>query len=120
MKPFINGTKFGSIMIDGQLIEHDVVISLDGQVKKRRKKLSKAKFGTSHTISLEEAEDLFEKGAVRLIIGTGQSGCVRLSEEAKDFFHRKGCEIQLLSTPKAVTAWNAAEGAVIGLFHVTC
>jgi len=28
--------------------------------------------------------------------------------------------VQLLPTPKAIRAWNEAEGAAIGLFHVTC
>jgi len=25
-----------------------------------------------------------------------------------------------MRTPQAIDAWNEAEGAVIGLFHVTC
>ena len=118
--PTIDGTEFGSITISGELIEHDVVIRLDAQVKKRRKKLSKAKYGTSHLVSLAEAENIFEKGAQKLIVGTGQTGCVELSDEAATFFRRQGCDVELLSTPAAVSAWNAAEGVVIGMFHVTC
>ena len=120
MKPSIDRTEFGSITIAGEVYEHDVVIRLSGQVKKRKKKLSKAKYGTSHKVSLEEADHLFEAGAKRLIVGTGHNGCVELSDEAADFFRRKGCTVQLLPTPKAAAAWNAAEGAVIGMFHVTC
>lgn len=62
MKPRIDGAKFGSITIEGAEIEHDVLIRLSGEIKKRKKKLSKAVFGTSHIISLEEAEHIFEKG----------------------------------------------------------
>jgi hypothetical protein len=120
MKPFINGAQFGSITISGELYEHDVVIRLSGQVKKRKKKLSKAKYGTSHKVSIEEAHHIFKTGAKRLIIGTGHSGCLDLSDEADQFFRKNGCSIQLLQTPKAVEAWNDAEGAVIGMFHVTC
>jgi len=47
-----------------------------------QKKLSKARYGTSHRISLEEAEHIFEAGAERLLVGTGHSGCVELSDEA--------------------------------------
>jgi hypothetical protein len=43
-----------------------------------------------------------------------------LSPEAADFFNKKGCQVKLLPTPEAIRAWNAAEGAVIGLFHITC
>jgi len=120
MKPKIDGTAFGSIMIEGKQIEHDVLIRLSGKVKKRKKKLSKAVFGSSHTISLPEAEHVFEKGAGRLIVGTGQHGNVRLSDEAAEYFKGKGVEVELLLTPDAVRRWNQAKGATIGLFHVTC
>ncbi len=120
MKPKIDGTSFGSITIEGSLIEHDVLIRLSGEVRRRKKKLSKAVYGTSHIISLEEAEHLFEKGAERLIIGAGQSGMVTLSAEASDFFGAKGLHVDLSPTPKAIEQWNKAKGAVIGLFHVTC
>lgn len=120
MKPRIDRTKFGSITIEGELFEHDVVIQLDGQVKKRKKKLSKAIYGTSHIISLEEAIYIYQKGTARLIIGTGQQGMVKLSDEATDYFQRQQCPVELLPTPQAIRVWNEAAGAVIGLFHVTC
>jgi hypothetical protein len=120
VKPSIDGTKFGSITISGELYDHDVVIRLRGDVKKRKKKLSKAKYGTSHVVSLEEAKHIFETGSEQLIVGTGQDGRVELSNEAREFFRRKGCSVQLLPTPQAVLAWNAAEGAAIAMFHVTC
>jgi len=56
MEPRIERTKFGSITIAGAALDHDVLIRLDGQVKKRKKKLSKAIYGTSHIVSLDEAE----------------------------------------------------------------
>ena len=120
MKPKIDGTRFGSITIEGEKIEHDVVIRLNGDVEKRKKKLSKALYGTSHVISLDEAKHVYEDGAERLIVGTGQNGLVTLSEEATDYFRRKACRVDLLPTPEALKAWNEAKGAVIGLFHVTC
>ncbi len=120
MKPTIDGTEFGSITISGDLYEHDVVIRLSGKVKKRKKKLSKEKYGTSHKVSLEEAEHIFEAGARRLIIGSGQTGSVELSGAAAEYFRKNGCSVQLLPTPQAITVWNAAKGAVIGMFHVTC
>jgi len=120
MRPSIDGTEFGSITISGELYEHDVVIRLSGKVKKRKKKLSKAKYGTSHKVSLDEAEHIFEAGAKRLILGSGQSGCVELSDEAAEYFRKNGCSVQLHPTPEAITAWNAAKGTVIGMFHVTC
>jgi hypothetical protein len=120
MKPRIDRTRFGSVTLDGKVFEHDVVIRLYGQVKKRKKKLSKAVYGTSHTISLAEARHIYQKGAVRLIIGAGQYGTVELSDEAAAYFERNSCQVELLPMPEVIQAWNQAEGAVIGLLHVTC
>ena len=120
MKPKIDKTKFGSITIAGEKYEHDVIIRLNGKVEKRKKKLSKELYGTSHIISLAEAEYVYEDGAMSLIVGTGQSGMAKLSPEAAVLFQKKRCTVKLLPTPEAIRAWNATEGAVIGLFHVTC
>jgi hypothetical protein len=120
MKPIIDGTTFGSITIDGQVVEHDVLIRRGGHVKKRKKKLSKAIYGTSHVLSLAEAKHIYEPGISRLIIGSGQEGNVHLSAEAAAYFGRKQCQVELFPTPDAIAAWNSADGAVIGLFHVTC
>ena len=120
MKPRVDETKFGSITIAGSVFNYDVLIRLNGQVEKRKKKLSKEVFGTSHTISLAEAEYVYEEGARLLVIGSGQSGQVKLSDEAADYFTRKNCRVELLPTQEAISAWNSAQGAVIGLFHITC
>jgi hypothetical protein len=112
VKPRIDKTRFGSITIEGTVFKHDVIIRLSGRVKKRKKKLSKVVYGTSHTISLDEAKHVYEEGAERLIVGTGQFGRVTLSDEAADYFKRKKCQVELLSTRKAIRAWNAAGGAV--------
>jgi hypothetical protein len=120
MKPTIEETSFGSITVGGERVGHDIIIRLDGAVKKRNKMLSKRVYGTSHRISLAEAQHVFDEGAELLIIGTGQHGLVRLVVQAQEFFDEQGCQVRLLPTPKAIDAWNQAEGKVIGLFHVTC
>jgi hypothetical protein len=116
----IGKTSFGRITVDGITYEHDVVIRLSGKVKKRKKKLSKAVYGTSHRVSLAEMEHVYEPGATRLIIGTGLSGLLELSREAAGYLQEKGCAVLLAPTPEAVEQWNRSTGAVIGLFHTTC
>jgi|SRR5215510_13968685 len=120
MKPKIDRTQFGSITIDGLVFEHDVILRLGGKVSKRKKKLSKRVYGTSHTISVDEAKHVYEEGAKRLIVGAGHYGNVTLSDEAADYFKRKRCVVDLEPTPTATRTWNNAKGDVIGLFHVTC
>lgn len=120
MEPMIDKTQFGYIIISGEYFNHDVVIRLDGRVEKRKKKLSKDVYGTSHKVSLEEAQHIYEDGAQELIIGTGQIGYVQLSDEAEAFFNEHECPVKLLPTPQAARVWNVLEGKVIGMFHVTC
>ncbi len=119
MKTKINRTEFGSITIEGEEFKHDIIIRLNSKIKKRKKKLSKAVYGTSHTISLDEAKHIYQKEAEKLIIGSGQYGSVELSNEAAEYFKQKDCHVELLPTPSAVKVWNETKGAVIGLFHVT-
>jgi len=120
MKPTLHDSGFGHITVDDQKNDHDIIIRLSGEVKKRKKELSKTVYGTSHIISLEEAKYVYQDGAERVIVGAGQQGMVSLSDEAEDYFKKKKCKIDLQPTPKAIEKWNIASDAVIGLFHVTC
>jgi len=120
MKPEIDGTDFGSITIEGKRYEHDVVIRLNGKVKKRKKKLSKAVHGTSHVVSAAEIEKIYEKGCEKLVVGCGQYGALRLSTEADEFLKHRKCAVEIHRTPASIKAWNESAGKTIGLFHVTC
>ncbi|MFN2291564.1 MAG: Mth938-like domain-containing protein [Anaerolineae bacterium] len=120
MRPKIDRTRFGSITVEGQDYDRDVIIRLDGQVKKRKKKLSKALYGTSHVISRDEAKHVYQAGTERLIIGAGQFGRVRLSDEAASYFEDRNCQVDVMPTKAAMDVWNEAGEGTIGLFHVTC
>jgi len=86
VKPPIEATQFASITLGGTVYDHDVLVCPDATVKRRKKKLSKAVYGTSHTISLAEAKYVYGEGegAQRLIIGGGQYGRAELSPEAAE------------------------------------
>jgi hypothetical protein len=116
----IEDTEFGTITIDGKTYAHDVVIRLSGDVIKRKKKLSKKYYGTSHMLSKDEAKFVFEKGCEQFIVGSGQMSNVRLSPEAQAYFTKKGCEVLLQPTPEAIHIFNKSHAKKIGLFHVTC
>jgi len=116
----IDHTAFGEITIDGKTYEHDVIIRLSGEVVKRKKKLSKRLYGTSHIISKDEAKFVFEKGCRQLILGSGQEGNVQLSPEAEAYFANKDCQVVIQPTPQAIRLFNKAHGKKVGLFHVTC
>ncbi len=116
----IDATEFGSITIARKTYDHDVVIRLSDKVEKRKKKLSKRIYGTSHTVSEDEARFIFEKGCKELIFGTGQYGRAALSPEAAAFLEKKGCRVIAEPTPDAIRTFNTCRKPKIGLFHVTC
>jgi hypothetical protein len=120
MTPAINHTEFGFIIVDEQRYDHDIIIDLDGKIKKRKKKLSKVVYGTSHTISLDEIRYTYKDNSEGIVIGSGQYGVARLSNEASEFLKNKHCKILLRPTQEAVQEWNKTEGKWIGLFHITC
>jgi hypothetical protein len=76
-----------------------VVVRLSGEVVKR-KKLSKKYYGTSHILSKDEAKFVFEKGCEQLIVGSGQIGNVRLSQEAEAYFAKKTCKVCCSRPPR--------------------
>lgn len=116
----IEKTSFGSITVDGKTYDHDILINKRGEIKKRKKKLSKKIYGTSHLLSLEETEYIYEKGITDIVIGNGQDGMLHLSKEARDFLKKKGCRVHIDNTPGAVEKFNRLNKKKIGLFHVTC
>jgi hypothetical protein len=120
VKPILKGTGFGWIDVGDERISHDILIRLDGEITKRKKNLTKDIYGSSHKLSLPEAEYIFQEGAAGLLIGTGQFGRVHLSPEAAAFFEEKGCPVTILPTPRALKAWNESSDKLIGLFHITC
>jgi len=111
--------EFGSIEVDGQKYEHDIVID-GGDVRKRKKKLSKsyrAEFG--HT-PLSADEDL-PWGGNRLIIGTGAYGSLPIMTEVIEEASRRGVAVDAVPTEEAcllITGSDARD--VHAVLHVTC
>lgn len=124
MEPQIISSRFGGItlLVEGKPVEysHDILIRLGGAVEKRKKKLSRQVYGTSHTISLAEAQHIYQEGAELLLIGAGKFKRVALSPEAAAFFQERGLAVRLERSARAVKSWNALTGPVLGLFHITC
>jgi hypothetical protein len=108
---------FGSIRIDGETYEHDVVIDR-GTVRKRKKGPSK-KFrdASGHTpISMEE--DIPWK-CKRLVIGTG-TGALPVMNEVKKEAKRRGIKLVMLPTEKAIQDLEKKPEETNAILHVTC
>ena len=120
MEPKISCSEFGNIIVGEMCYDYDIIIDTNGEIRKRQKKLSKNVHGTSHILSLLEAEYIYEDGTERIIIGSGQEGILTLSDDAQRFFDQKNCKVEIRPTPDAVDKWNRSEKKTIGVFHITC
>jgi len=109
---------FGSIRIDGVTHEHDLVIE-GGEIRKRKKKLSK-KFRNDfgHTpLSMEE--DIPWK-CRRLVIGTGAYGKLPVMMEVKCEAERRKVELVIVPTAAAIEELRRDTQGTNAILHVTC
>jgi len=115
--------KFGSITIDGKTYAHDVEVRWTGEVLDWWR-------GESHIIGVEDVKRAVEQNPEVIIIGTGESGTIKVTEKARDFIKEKGIKLITDLTDSAAKTFNIRkedseeeEGKpekVIGLFHLTC
>ncbi len=111
----VNSFQFGSIVIDGKAYSSDVIVTYKGKVKEAKTKLR-------HLLKDELFELLFERPEI-VLIGTGEDGLMKVSEDAKAFAVERKIEVLALPTLEAVAKFNElvkAGKAVVAYFHVTC
>ncbi len=81
-------------------------------------------FGTHHDpgVGPAEVEELLERGATTIILGTGYHGRLRVQEETLKTLEREGVEAHVLRTEEAVGLYNRLrdEAPVGALVHSTC
>ena len=118
--PAINGTAFGSITLGDETYDKDVYILAGGEVKKRKKRLAKDVYGTSHKIGPDELARLCKGKPKIVFIGTGQQGVAELTEEGKRYLEKQGIDYAALPTPEIVASYNKCDKRKAALIHVTC
>jgi hypothetical protein len=110
---------FGSIEVEGQKYENDIVIE-GGQVRKRKKKRSKPYRDEYGHTPLSTDEDLPWRGG-QLIIGTGAYGSLPIMPQVLEEARRRGVELRAMPTEEAcqlITSLDRRE--VNAVLHVTC
>lgn len=110
---------FGSITIDGKVYTKDLWI-INGNIKKRDKSIAKNKFGTSHKISRKELKRVITPKTRRVIIGTGDSGLVSLTDKAVKFLEEKGINLEICKTGELKDREEEISGKDSGIIHLTC
>jgi len=84
----------------------------------------------SHIIDVEDVKRAVEQNPETIVIGTGESGIARVTEEAKKFIQEKGIKLIIDKTEEAAKTFNiinagskeeeGKQNKVIDLFHLTC
>ncbi len=118
--PHLDSVSFGAAVVNGKELATDLYIRAGGKLKARKKKLARGRYGTSHVLGPEELAKVIKGGPSLLIIGAGFQEMVRLTEDAEAFLRAQGVRWELLPTPEAAEAFNAAEGPKALFMHVTC
>lgn len=119
----IEDYQFGSITIDGEIYTHDVEVFWTDEVFDWWRK-------ESHIIDIEDVIDMVEQNPESIVIGTGQSGMAKVTEEAEKFIVSRGIKLFIDHTEQAAKTFNIRKEdsqeetgkpeKVIGLFHLTC
>jgi len=114
---------FGSITIDGKTYTYDVEVRWNGEVLKwwREK---------SHLVETEDIKRAVEQNPDLIIIGTGESGLAKVTDNAKEEILSRGIGLIVDRTDEAVRTFNiqkeeskeeeGEQKRAIGLFHLTC
>ena len=115
--------KFGSIIINGKIYDYDVEVRWTGEILKWWRK-------EGHIVNVEDIKRAVEQNPNTIVVGTGESGLVKVSEAAKNFIKEKGIELIIDVTEQATKTFNiineeseeeeGEQNKVIGLFHLTC
>jgi hypothetical protein len=108
---------FGSIRIDGVTYDHDVVIDR-GKIHKRKKKPSKKFRNTFGHTPLSAAEKIPWK-CQRLVVGTG-TGALPVMDEVKLEAKRRGIELLILPTSRAIEVLKRESADTNAILHLTC
>jgi len=114
----IDEFSFGTIRIDGETYDQDVVIDR-GEVRLRKKKPSKRyrdEFG--HTpLSVDEK---IPWKCEQLVIGTGAQGALPVMPELLDEAERRGVKVTAVRTEQAIELLASASGSTNAVLHITC
>lgn len=116
----IGDASFGEIAVGKKTHANDIIIRVDGKVKKRKKDAVKERHGTSHVVDAKELSRVCRGGPEIVFVGTGHQGQMALSEEAELFLSQRRIRLHVASTSELAEAYNGCSDRKAALIHVTC
>ncbi len=107
---------FGKIIVDGKKYNSDLIITPKSIISPWWRK-------EGHFLIKEDLDKILTDKIDYLIIGTGHSGMMRISENLKEFLNNQSIPYFIGPTGEAVAKFNEAlkdNKKVFGAFHLTC
>jgi len=114
-------TWFGGVRVNGQDFKQVLVIG--EEIKERDEEKLNELYGTTHRIGSWEVEKLLSSKPEIIIIGNGQSGVLKVTDEVRKKIEAASAELKILLTPAAIEEFNKLyqEGKKVNcLIHTTC
>jgi hypothetical protein len=113
--PFINRYSFGSIQIDGEEYNKDVIILPDRIIKNWHRI-------TGHELDLTDLKAVIETPPEILVIGTGSVGRMKVPDRTKAALKYAGIKFYSLPTKEACNKYNQLreKSQTCAALHLTC
>lgn len=107
---------FGVMVVNGKRYTNDVII-IRGKIRPDwwRKQ--------GHLLQNADLSEVYNAKPKKLIVGTGYSGVMKVSEEVREECRERGIELVEMKTADAVKKFNELsekEKNIAGAFHLTC
>ena len=111
----IDSYHFGEIVIDGKKYSSDVLISPDRVEDDWWRK-------TGHELCLEDIAGVITENPEVLVVGTGDSGLMKVLPEVEQAAQARGIKLIVATTDKACNTYNQLSHSqrVLAAFHITC
>ena len=108
---------FGRVSVDGILYDHDLIVD-HGKIRKRTKQPSK-KYRDSFGHTPLSVEEKIPWKCRQLVIGTGM-GALPVMDEVKREARKRGVQLHIMPTGKAIKILNERPKKANAILHVTC
>jgi hypothetical protein len=116
LKELIESYEFGRIVIDGVVYTSDVIVTGEKVATGWWRK-------QGHLLHIADIDRALEEFAPQVvIIGTGYDGMMRVPEETRQYFRKKGVELVAEKTERACELFNSLAGSkrTLAALHLTC
>ena len=111
----IDSYKFGQIVVNGKTYNQDLIIFpnrvRDGWWRRE-----------GHELCLDDIREVIEEKPEVLVVGTGDSGLVKILDEVKERLKKEKIDLIAKPTKKACALYNnlSPQRKVVAALHLTC